>query len=137
MFSADHLKIDAESTTVRIAESVRQTVLGDFKRKGAVLGISGGIDSAVVAALCVRAFGKDRVLGLLMPERHSSNDATRLGIALAQRLGIETLKVEISGILAAAGCYQSQDEAIRTAVPGYGRTGDANWSCRRSWKENG
>jgi NAD+ synthase len=61
-----------------------------------------------------------------MPERHSSGDATRLGLALAERLGIETLKVEISGILSAAGCYQSQDDAIRTSVPGYG----PEWRCK-------
>jgi NAD+ synthase len=126
MFTPDALNIHAEAVTSRIAESIRQVVLGDFRRKGAVLGVSGGIDSAVVAALCSRALGKDRVLALLMPERHSSDDATRLGKLLTDTLGIETATVEISGILEAAGCYSAQDEAIRTAVPEYG----PGWRCK-------
>jgi len=126
MYSSSSLTIDATQVAAKITEAVRQQVLADFRRKGAVLGISGGIDSAVVAALCVRALGKERVLGLFMPERHSSDDAERLGKLLADSLGIETLTVEISGILEAAGCYRSQDEAIRTAVPTYG----PDWRCK-------
>ncbi len=126
MFSAQVLDIDQEATAARIAEVVRQQVLGDLRRKGAVLGISGGIDSSVVAALCARAFGPDRVLGLLMPERHSSPDSLRLGTLLAESLGIETITVDIAGILQATGCYQAQEDAIRTAVPSYG----PGWGCK-------
>ena len=126
MFSAQVLELDAVATTTRVTETIRQQVLGEFKRKGAVLGISGGIDSSVVAALCARAFGPDRVLGLLMPERHSSNDALRLGQLLASTMGIETITVDIAGILQAAGCYQAQDEAIRSIVPEYG----PGWRCK-------
>jgi len=126
MFTPDALNIHAEAVTSRIAESIRQVVLGDFRRKGAVLGVSGGIDSAVVAALCTRALGKDRVLALFMPERHSSDDATRLGKLLTDTLGIETVTVEISGILEAAGCYSAQDDAVKTAVPEYG----PGWRCK-------
>ena len=126
MFSANALDIDAAAVTARIAEVVRQQVLGEFRRKGAVLGISGGIDSSVVAALCVRGFGKDRVLGLLMPERHSSGDALRLGRLLADTLGIESVTVDIAKILEAAGCYRAQEEAIHSVVPEYG----AGWCCK-------
>ena len=59
----DVLALDAEAEIERIAQSLRAQVLGEFRRRGAVLGLSGGIDSSVVAALCVRAFGKDKVLG--------------------------------------------------------------------------
>jgi NAD+ synthase len=126
MLTARSLDIDAEAVTARIVEVIRQQVLGDFKRKGAVVGLSGGIDSSVVAALCVRAFGPDRVLGLFMPERHSSDDALRLGKLLAGSLGVETLTVDIAPILEAAGCYRSQDEAIRSVVPRYG----SEWKCK-------
>jgi NAD+ synthase len=127
MFTLDALNINAEQVTSRIAASIREVVLGDFHRKGAVLGVSGGIDSAVVAALCTRALGQDRVLALFMPERHSSDDAARLGKLLTDTLGIEaTISVELSGILEAAGCYRSQEEAIRTAVPEYG----PGWRCK-------
>jgi NAD+ synthase len=88
--------------------------------------MSGGIDSSVVAALCVRALGKDRVFGLLMPERDSSADALRLGRLLAERLGIKYLVEDITGALQGLGCYARQMEAIRMAVPEYGD----GWRCK-------
>ena len=48
----------------QIVSAIRTLVLKNLRRKGAVLGLSGGIDSSVVAALSVRALGADRVLGL-------------------------------------------------------------------------
>jgi NAD+ synthase len=122
----DVLALDAEAEIERIAQSLRAQVLGGFRRRGAVLGLSGGIDSSVVAALCVRAFGKDKVLGLFMPERHSSDDALTLGRLLADTLGIEAIVEDIAPALEGLGCYRRQDEAIRTIVPQYG----AGWKCK-------
>jgi NAD+ synthase len=122
----DVLALDAEAEIERIAQSLRAQVLGGFRRRGAVLGLSGGIDSSVVAALCVRAFGKDKVLGLFMPERHSSDDALALGRLLADTLGIEAIVEDIAPALEGLGCYRRQDEAIRTIVPQYG----PGWKCK-------
>ena len=122
----DILAIDAEAEIERIAQSLRAQVLGEFRRRGAVLGLSGGIDSSVVAALCVRAFGKDKVLGLFMPERHSSDDALTLGRLLADTLGIEAIVEDIAPALEGLGCYRRQDEAIRSIVPQYG----PGWKCK-------
>ena len=91
-----------------------------------MLGLSGGIDSSVVAALCVRAFGKEKVLGLFMPERHSSDDALTLGRLLADSLGIEAIVEDIAPALEGLGCYRRQDEAIRSIVPQYG----GDWKCK-------
>ncbi len=88
MFSREVLRIDPRQVAEQIEASIRQVVLGDLRRRGAVVGMSGGIDSSVVAALCARALGRERVLGLLMPERDSSGDALRLGRMLAEQLGI-------------------------------------------------
>jgi NAD+ synthase len=122
----DVLTLDAEAEIERIAQSLRAQVLGEFRRRGAVLGLSGGIDSSVVAALCVRAFGKDKVLGLFMPERHSSDDALILGRLLAGTLGIEAIVEDIAPALEGLGCYRRQDEAIRSIVPQYG----VGWKCK-------
>ena len=89
MFDKDILKLDCAAETDRIVTTMREQVLGQLRRRGAVVGISGGIDSSVVAALCVRAFGKEKVLGLFMPEHHSSDDALMLGRMLAGHFGIE------------------------------------------------
>jgi NAD+ synthase len=122
----DILALDAEAEIARIAQSLRAQVLGEFRRRGAVMGLSGGIDSSVVAALCVRAFGKDKVLGLFMPERHSSDDALTLGRMLADSLGIEAIVEDIAPALEGLGCYRRQDEAIRSIVPQYGE----GWKCK-------
>jgi NAD+ synthase len=122
----DVLALDAEAEIERIAQSLRAQVLGEFRRRGAVMGLSGGIDSSVVAALCVRAFGKDKVLGLFMPERHSSDDALTLGRQLAEGLGIEAIVEDVAPALEGLGCYRRQDEAIRSVVPQYGE----GWKCK-------
>jgi NAD+ synthase len=122
----DVLSLDADAEIERIAQSLRAQVLGEFRRRGAVLGLSGGIDSSVVAALCVRAFGKEKVLGLFMPERHSSDDALTLGRMLADSLAIEAIVEDIAPALEGLGCYRRQDEAIRSIVPQYG----GDWKCK-------
>jgi NAD+ synthase len=126
VFSASALTLDAAAETDRIVETIRSQVLGTLRRRGAVVGISGGIDSSVVAALCARAFGRERMLGLFMPERDSSDDALRLGRALTEALGIDAIVEDIAPALEGAGCYRRQEEAIRLVVPEYG----AGWKCK-------
>jgi NAD+ synthase len=119
-FSVDVLAIDPEDVSERIAASLRDVVTRTLHRKGVVLGLSGGIDSSVAAALCVRALGRGRVLGLLMPEADSSPDTARLGRLVADTLGIASLVEDVEPVLAAVGCYRRRDEAIRSVVPEYG-----------------
>src|SRR5207245_1530029 len=87
-FTPGALALCPEKTAARIEEAIRRSVFTDLKRKGVVLGLSGGIDSSVVAALAVRALGKERVLGLFMPEPDSSGESLRLGRLIAGHLGI-------------------------------------------------
>ncbi|MGB2824099.1 MAG: NAD(+) synthase, partial [Phycisphaerae bacterium] len=68
-FSKEVLQLDGEAETERVCQFIKEQVLHRYKRKGAVVGISGGVDSALLAALCVRALGAERVLGLLLPEK--------------------------------------------------------------------
>jgi NAD+ synthase len=114
------LRIDAAAETDRIAAGIRDIVLGQFRKKGAVVAVSGGIDSSVVAALCAHALGKERVIALFLPEADSSPDSLRLASMLVDVLGIRSFEEDIQPILAAAGCYQRRDEAIRSIVPEYG-----------------
>lgn len=116
----DVLKLDPAIETERITALIRETVGVKFKRRGAVIGVSGGIDSSVVAALCTRALGQDRVLALLMPEADSSNDSLLLGRKLAETLGIRHVVEDITLMLQAAGCYRRRDDAIRSVIPEYG-----------------
>lgn len=126
MFSSAVLEIDPAKVAAEIGEAIRAQVLGTLRRRGAVVGVSGGIDSAVVAALCARALGRDRVLLLFMPERDSSADSLRLGRLLAQALGAEHLVEDIAPALEGLGCYRRLDDAIRRVFPEYG----AGWKCK-------
>ena len=125
-FSPAVLAIDPARAAERIEASIRASLFQELRRKGAVVGLSGGIDSSVVAALCVRALGKERVRGLFMPEADSSEDSLRLGRHLADFLGIGTALEDITPILAGARCYERRDEAIRKVVPEYGE----GWKCK-------
>jgi NAD+ synthase len=126
MFSRDVLRIDPRQVAEQVEAVIRQTVFVDLRRRGAVVGISGGIDSSVVATLCARALGCERVIGLLMPERDSSNEALLLGRMLAEQLGIRFLVEDISATLTALGCYDRRNEAIRMVFPEYGE----GWRCK-------
>ena len=118
-FGPDSLTIDAAFEVDRITKSLTE-YLSRTKRRGVVVALSGGIDSSVVAALCVRAVGNDRVFGLHMPERESSFDTLDYSRLLADSLGIESRLEDISSLLDAAGCYQRRDDAIRMVYPEYG-----------------
>jgi NAD+ synthase len=120
------LELDWQAETDRVAAAIREAMRTQLRRKGAVVGLSGGIDSSVVAALCVRALGADRVLGLFMPEADSEPESLALGNLLAKSLGIRTVTESLTSTLAAMGCYQRRDDAIRTVIPEYG----PDWKCK-------
>lgn len=113
------LLLDAEKTVAQITETIRTQIKDTLKRRGVVLGLSGGIDSSVVAALCVRALGAERVFGIFMPERDSSDDALILGRMLADSLGISTVVENIEPALRGLKCYDRQDETIKATFPEY------------------
>lgn len=122
----DHMKIDPAAEAERICAVLRDLLGGDLRRRGYVVAMSGGIDSSVSAALAVRAVGPTRVLGLFLPERDSDALSHALALELATQLGIEHVTEDIGPALAALGCYERRDAAIRRAVPAYG----PGWKCK-------
>jgi len=113
-FSKDLLVIkDVETEISRIADKIRHNILVDLKRKGAVVGISGGIDSSLVLALAVKALGPDKVLGIMLPEKESSSNSVILARELADKFGVDTLVEDISDALTGFGCYERRDEAVK------------------------
>jgi NAD+ synthase len=122
-FHLHMLDIEPEQETDRIVSSLRKSVRQTLKRSGVVLGISGGVDSSVVLALCAQAFGADRVTALMLPEKDSSPDSLRLARMAAEKLGIEPLLENITPALEGFGCYTRRDEAIRRIFPEYSSAG--------------
>jgi NAD+ synthase len=118
-FSRDLLNLDCAQEVERICDVVRRNILRQFRKKGIVVGLSGGIDSATVAALAARAVGPEHVLALLMPEKDSSAETLELSRLVAAHFGITAVCEDISTLLEAAGCYRRRDEAIRLLIPEY------------------
>lgn len=113
------LDIDPESETERLVTLLRQSVLQELRRRGAVLGISGGVDSSVVLALCVRAFGAQLTVAVMLPEQDSDPESEHLARLVAAHYGVEPLLENITPALEGFGCYPRRDEAIRRIFPEY------------------
>lgn len=111
------LQIDPETETKRLTGFLRHSVHKVLRRQGAVVGISGGVDSSVVLALCVRAFGADRVAAVILPEHDSEPQSEELARLAAESLGVEPLHEEITSALEGFGCYQRRDAAIQRLFP--------------------
>jgi NAD+ synthase len=125
-FSLDVLKLDCDNETARITQCLEGQLEKQLKRRGVVVALSGGIDSSLVGALCVKAFGAKRVYGLMMPERDSSPETRRLSQLIVDHLGIAAIEEDITPMLEAVGCYTRRDGAIKSVIPDY----DASYKCK-------
>ncbi|MCY1739358.1 NAD(+) synthase [Ensifer sp. SL37] len=118
-FSAETLTIDRAAETDRIVSALRGQ-LRSMKKRGLVLGLSGGIDSSVSVALAVRAVGAKNVFCLFMPENDSDPESLRFGRLVAETFGVAAIVEDIGPTLKAMGCYERRDAFIRELVPDYG-----------------
>jgi NAD+ synthase len=119
-FSKDIILLeDVEAAVVSIVDKMREDVLHKLKRNGGVIGASGGIDSSVCLALATKAFGPDKMLAVMLPEKDSSPESEELARDLARIYGVEAIKEDITGALSGFRCYERRDEAVSKVFPGY------------------
>lgn len=118
--SWDVLALDLDREIERITTRLREAT-SELSKRGLVVAISGGIDSSVCVALASRSVGPERVQALVLPELDSSEDSASRAIELANHLGVRYEVKNIEPALAAIGCYEARDAAIRNAVPEYGK----------------
>ena len=121
-FSRTSIQIDAKAETKKITVELKEKVFNKLKKRGAVVGISGGIDSSVVLALCANTFGASKVLGVMMPESDSNPDSLILARKLARKYKVEYVVEDMTASLAGFGCYRRRDEAIKRVFPEYDST---------------
>jgi NAD+ synthase len=118
-FSALDLELDPANACAEIEAVIRDQVFRQLRRRGVVVGLSGGIDSSVVVCLCARALGPEKVFVLFMPDEESAQESLELGALLVEKLGVDSAIESIAPILTAAGCYRRRDEAVRIVIPEY------------------
>ncbi len=117
-FQKEILKLDCKKEIDQVCSFIKQQT-DSMKRDGIVIGLSGGIDSALAAELCVRALGKDRVFGVLLPEKESNPVSIMYAKKQAEKLGIEIEIVDITTVLEKVGTYKKRDEFIKKIYPDY------------------
>ena len=113
------LDLDLNIEVDRITRAIKKQTLEILRKRGVVVGVSGGIDSSLSAALAVQALGTENVLALCLPESESNPDSLRLGKILSNQLGIDVIVEEIGPALEALGCYKRRDEAVKRIFPEY------------------
>lgn len=119
-FSSETLRIDAGGEAERIVAALREQVRKTLRKRGLVLGLSGGIDSSVSVALAARALGPENVFCLFMPEFDSDPESLDLGKVVADTFGVASTIEDIGPTLQAMGCYARRDAFIQRLVPDYG-----------------
>jgi len=118
-FSLDVLKIDPAQELDKLSKFIVAQVNVVFRRKGVIVGLSGGVDSACIAAVAVNAVGKEKVVGLVLPEKESNPISSEYAIKHAQALGIEYRQIDITPTVDSVVPYSGRDEFIQKLLPEY------------------
>lgn len=126
MTSHDSLEFDAKAEIDRTSTWLHDTVRKSLHRKGLVVAVSGGVDSAVCAGLSATAMSFENTLALLLPDRDSSSASGQLGMTVASKFRVRVMVHDITGTLENAGCYAEQKAALRTLLPSY----DEGWKSK-------
>lgn len=115
-FSRNVLDIDCQVISNALSSFISKQ-LTNFKRDGIVIGLSGGVDSALCARLCVNAIGIERVVGLMLPERESASISLEYAKSESENLGIKNEIVDISSTIESLGGYNLRDKVIKQYFP--------------------
>jgi NAD+ synthase len=116
-FSKSDINLDVQKETDKIVNQLKDDVFHKLKKRGAVVGISGGIDSSVVLALCAETFGPNKVLGVMMPEQDSNPDSRELATTLANKFDVAYVVEDMTQAVDGFDCYRRRNEAIKTIFP--------------------
>jgi NAD+ synthase len=119
IFSSDILKIDPDIELEKLSKFIVEQLRVVFRRKGVIVGLSGGIDSACMAAVAAHAVGKDKVVGLILPETESNPISSEYATKHAESLGIEHRQINIAPTVDSVVQYKWRDEFIQKLVPEY------------------
>lgn len=110
---------NVEGKIDEITEFVKKEVFEIFEKKGIIIGLSGGIDSAITAALCAKSIGSEKILGLILPEKESDVNSKNLALQIAEKYNIETETIDITNILESFGVYENKEKIVKEKFQNY------------------
>lgn len=115
---------NVEETVNDICNFIKNEVSENYQKSGTVVGLSGGIDSAVTAALCKKSLGSEKILGIIMPEIESDSTSQIDARKIEEKYNIKTETINITSILDSFGVYQNKEDIIKEKFP------DFNSNCK-------
>jgi NAD+ synthase len=118
-FDRGSILINPKEEVDNIVEAIKYSVQNIFKKKGAVIGVSGGVDSSVVLALTARALGNEKVLAVMLPEKESTVDNISFVEKLLKQVNVECVTENLTEALNGLGCYKRRDTAVKEIFPEY------------------
>jgi len=118
-FKMDSIYLDANAETERLVAALKDSVAFKLKKRGAIVGVSGGIDSSVVLALCAKTFGPEKVFAIMMPEKDSSPESKELATELCEKFKVQYILEDITDAVNGFGCYRRRDEAVKRVFSEY------------------
>ena len=114
------IKIENIETAINeVTKFIKNEVFEIYQKKGVVIGLSGGIDSAITAALCTKSIGSEKILGLILPEKESDANSKNLALQIAEKYNIETKSIDITNILESFGVYENKEKIVKEKFPNY------------------
>ena len=108
-----------ENKINEITNFIKNEVFEIYQKKGVAVGLSGGIDSAITAALCTKSIGSEKILGLILPEKESDVNSKNLALQIAEKYNIETKSIDITNILESFGVYENKEKIVKQKFPNY------------------
>ena len=114
------IKIENIETAINeVTKFIKNEVFEIYQKKGVVIGLSGGIDSAITAALCTKSIGSEKILGLILPEKESDVNSKNLALQIAEKYNIDTKTIDITNILESFDVYENKEKIVKEKFPNY------------------